>query len=198
MAKGRGRLSGIELLPEACSPIIDWAAAELQARDRPQVEIYSEFVARLEQLDREYRGELDLAIPSFSAFNRYSIRLAVMTRRIQDTRMIAATLAEKWDAQSSDNLTLIAAEAVKTLVFEILTTKGEAGVDPKGAMALANALRAAAQAQGISTSRRRQVEAEFQANATEAVAAAVKAKGLSAETAEDILAKILGVERAKP
>lgn len=193
--RGRGRLSGIELLPEPCAHVIEWAAAELQARARSQIDIYADFVAKLQEVEREWRGELDFTIPSFSAFNRYSLNLAILTRRIRDTREIAATLAEKWDAESSDNLTMIAAEAVKTLVFEILTISGEAGVDPKGAMALANALRAAAQAQGISTGRRQKVEAEFQENAKAAVEQAVKARGLSEETAQDILSKILGVEK---
>lgn len=197
MARGRGRLNGIELLPEACAHVVEWAAAALQSRARTQTEIYQDFVTKLQEVDREYRGELDIRIPSFSAFNRYSVNLAILTRRMQDTRAIAATLAEKWDAEASDNLTLIAAEAVKTLVFEILTTKGEAGVDPKGAMSLANALRAAAQAQGVSTARRQKVEEEFRANAQAAVASAVKTRGLSEDTAQDILSKILGVEKAK-
>ena len=34
--KGRGRLSGIELLPAEASPVIAWAANELRSRDRTQ------------------------------------------------------------------------------------------------------------------------------------------------------------------
>lgn len=143
---GRGRPTNIEMLPEACAPIVAWAADELQKRDRTQTDIYSEFVSQLEAIQREHRGELEFAIPSFSAFNRYSIKLATLTSRLNETREIASTLAEKFDAADSDNLTLIAAEAIKTLIFELLTNSGEAGIDPKGAMSLANALRAAAQA----------------------------------------------------
>lgn len=190
----RGRLTNIELLPDACAHVVAWAAEELQNRDRTQTEIYQEFVARLETVAREHRGELDFQIPSFSAFNRYSIKLAVMTQRMQETREIAATLAKSWDIEASDNLTLIAAEAVKTLVFELLTTGGEAGIDPKGAMSLANALRAAAQAQGISTARRQKIETEFAENAKQAVSQVAKAKGLTAETTQEILSKILGVK----
>ncbi|OCP17448.1 MULTISPECIES: DUF3486 family protein [unclassified Ensifer] len=190
----RGRLSGIEQLPEECSEIVAWAAQALQERDRSQTDIYQEFHARLEALQTEFRGELDFRIPSFSAFNRYSIKLAAMTQRLQQTREIATTLAKSWDIEASDNLTLIAAEALKTLVFELLSSKGEAGIDPKGAMALANALRAAAQAQGISTARRQKIETEFAENAKQAVAQVQKAKGLSADAAEEILSKILGVK----
>jgi len=191
----RSRLSGIELLPEECAPIVAAAAAALQDRDKTQVDIYQEFFAQLEALKKEHRGELDFAIPSFSAFNRYSIKLATVSSRLNQTREIAATLAEKFDVSDSDNLTLIAAETIKTLIFELLTNGGEAGLDPKGAMALANALRSATQAQGISTARRQKVEKEFGEKVTDAVEAVVKAKGVSAEGAEEILSKILGVQK---
>jgi len=191
----RSRLSGIELLPEECAPIVAAAAAALQDRDRTQVDIYEEFFAQLEALKREHRGELEFTIPSFSAFNRYSIKLATVSSRLNQTREIAATLAEKFDVSDSDNLTLIAAETIKTLIFELLTNGGEAGLDPKGAMALANALRSATQAQGISTARRQKVEKEFGEKVTDAVEAVVKAKGVSAEGAEEILSKILGVQK---
>ncbi|CZT32977.1 DUF3486 family protein [Rhizobium sp. 9140] len=189
----RSRLSGIELLPEECASIVAKAAADLQDRDRTQIDIYQDFFAELEALKREHRGELEFTIPSFSAFNRYSIKLATLSNRLNQTREIAATIAEKWDAKSSDDLTLIAAEAIKTLIFELLTNAGEAGLDPKGAMALANALRAASQAQGVSTARRQKVEADFASKAEEAVKLVQRSKGLSDETASEILDQILGV-----
>lgn len=191
----RSRLSGIELLPEECASVVAKAAADLQDRDRTQIDIYQEFFASLEALKREHRGELDFTIPSFSAFNRYSIKLATLSNRLNQTREIAATIAEKWDAKSSDDLTLIAAEAIKTLIFELLTNAGEAGLDPKGAMSLANALRAASQAQGVSTARRQKVEEEFKTRATEAVQAVARAKGMTAETTDAILGQILGVQK---
>ena len=192
---GRSRLSNIELLPEECAQVVAWAAAELQNRDRTQTDIYQEFVSQLQAIQREHRGELEFPIPSFSAFNRYSLKLAVMTQRINQTREIASTLAGKFDAGASDDLTLIAAEAIKTLIFELLTAGGEAGIDPKGAMSLANALRSATQAQGISTNRRQKVEKEFADRATEAIETVAKAKGLTRDTVSDIKAQILGVGR---
>ncbi|MEI9850652.1 MAG: phage protein Gp27 family protein [Sphingomonas sp.] len=95
-------------------------------------------------------ARLEFAIPGRSAFNRYSIKLAFMTRRLDETREIAGTIAKRFDAEASDDLTLIAAEAIKTLIWEVLTAAGESGIDPKGAANLATALRAAAQAQGLS------------------------------------------------
>ncbi|SMH42371.1 DUF3486 family protein [Mesorhizobium australicum] len=197
MAKrsGRGRLSGMEQLPEEASPIIAAAAEALRDRDRTQLDIYEEFFNALNALKREHRGELEFAIPSFSAFNRYSIKLATLTRRLEETREIAAAISKRFDAEASDDLTLIAAESIKNLIFEMIIAKGEAGIDPKGAMNLANALRAAAQAQGVSTARRIKVEKEFEEGVEAAVETVVREKGMTAETAEAIKAKILGVRK---
>lgn len=191
--RGRGRLSSIELMPEQCDGLIAWASQELASRNRPQTEIYEEFVEECHSILKEHRGEIEFTIPSFSSFNRYAVRLATMTRRLEDTREIASTMAERFDAEGSDDLTRIAAEAIKTLVFELLTSSGEAGLPAKDAMQLANALRAAAQAQGVSTDRRQKIEKEFKGKVDEAVTAVAKTKGLTTETAEAIKAQILGV-----
>lgn len=193
MARGRGRLTAIEQLPPECDDIIAWAADALRDREQTQKDIYEEFFSRLQQLQAEHRGELEFTIPSFSAFNRYSIKLATMTRRLEETREIAGAISKRFDAEASDDLTLIAAEAIKTLVFEVLTAAGESGIDPKGAMNLANALRAAAQAQGVSTVRRERVEKQFAEQVDTAVENVARTKGLTSETAEAIKAQILGV-----
>jgi hypothetical protein len=192
--RGRGRINAFEQLPEECDGLIAEAATALQDRDKTQLEIYTAFYDGCMELMRESHGELQFAVPSKSAFNRYSIRLATMTRRLEETREIAAAISKRFDAEASDDLTLIAAEAIKTLVWEVLQGAGAAGIDPIGAMNLANALRSAVAAQGLSTKRRQVVEAEFEAKAKAAVGVVAKAKGLSAETAEQILGQILGVE----
>lgn len=192
---GRGRLSGIELLPDACADAVAWAAEELQKRERTQTEIYQDFVSMLEGVHREHRGELEFTIPSFTAFNRYSIRLATLTQRLNQTREIATTLASKFDASASDDLTLIASEAIKTLVFELVTAGGEAGFDPKGAKALADALFSASRAQGVSTARRQKVEADLAERAKQAISAVVKSKGITEDGAREILDEFLGVSK---
>ena len=78
--RGRGRLSSFNLLPPECDGLISWAAQELAKLARTQTDIYAEFVTMCESLMAEQRGELEFAIPSFSAFNRQSIRLAKMTK----------------------------------------------------------------------------------------------------------------------
>lgn len=192
--KGRGPLSGLEKLPHECDEIVAWAADQLKDRDRTQQEIYEEFFDRLQRLQAEHHGELQFTIPSRTAFNRFSIKLAFMTRRMEETREIAGAIASRFDAKASDDLTLIAAEAIKTLVWEVLTDAGQSGIDPKGAVNLANALRAAAQAQGISTKRREAVEKNFAADVDKAVGIVAKAKGLTVETVEAIKSQILGIK----
>ncbi|MGC4408752.1 DUF3486 family protein [Rhizobium rosettiformans] len=188
MAKGRGRLTAIDQLPDECEPIVGWASQELADRTRTQVEIYGEFKQKLIALQGE-QG-IDFDIPSFSAFNRYSVRLAMISRRLEQTREIAATLSERMDAAGSDDLTLIAAEALKTLIFEILQSSGEAGISTKGAMELANALRAASAAQVSSSNRRAKLEADAKLKQIEAE---MKAK---AEKALDTLSHEPGISKA--
>ena len=191
--KGRGRLSKIDLLPEECDEVVSWAAKELASRDRTQSDIYKEFEEKLIAIQSEYGIALD--IPSFNSFNRYSVRLAEVTRRLESTREIASSISERMNAESSDELTMIAAETIKTLVFELMARAGEGGIDPKGAMQLAAALRSATQAQGVSTSRRQKVEEQLADKAKEAVQSVVKTGGLSDEAAKTILDKFLGVAK---
>lgn len=190
--KGRGRLSGIDILPEVCSEAIAWANQELAGRERTQADIFHEFCEKLDYIRRTEKLEFDT--PSPSAFNRYSMRQAAMMRRLEQTREIAKTLSERFDAGTSDDLTLMAAEAIKVLVFELLESGGEAGMTPKSAMELANALRAATAAQSVSSDRRRKVEAEYDAGAEAAIEKVAKAKGWTKKTANAIKAEVLGVK----
>ncbi len=189
--RGRGRLSAIDLLPEECSEAISWAADQLAARDRTQLDIYAEFKEKLIALQGE--TGLGFDIPSFSAFNRYSVRVAQMSRRLEQVREIASTISERMDPEASDDLTIIAAEAIKTLVYETLQQAGEAGINPKGAMELANALRAANAAQSTSTARRQKVEQEFADKASKAIETVGREAGLSSERIAQLRKDFLGV-----
>jgi len=188
----RGRLSAIDLMPPEADGIISWAAAELGLRERTQTDIYAEFTGKCEALMAEHRGEIEFAIPAFSSFNRYSIRLARLTRRLDETRQIVAALSASFDAKDSDDLTIMTAETIKALVLHMLGD-GADGIAPKDAMLLATAFKSAAQAQSISTDRRRKVENEFESRIGAAVETVARAKGLTVETAEAIKAQILGV-----
>jgi hypothetical protein len=194
---GRGRLASIELLPEEAEPIVAWAMAELRARKHTQLDILDKFNVQL----RKLAVELDRPIEpiSLSAFNRYALRMATMARRLEETREIAGALTERLQPGDTDDLTIMVAETIKTLVFEILESstdkKGRLTIDTKGAMELANALRAAAAAQSISSDRRAKVEKELAEKAGKAIDQVAKEKGLTAETVEAIKAKVLGVKQ---
>lgn len=191
---GRGRLSSIDVMPPECDAIIAWASMALSSRDDTQTDIYAEFVEKCEALMKEHRGELDFKIPSFSSFNRYSIRMAKLTRRLDQTREIVSAISAKFDAKDSDDLTVMTAETIKSLVLHMLADADDA-VSPKDAMHLASAFRQAAQAQNISSDRRRKLEADFEGRVTDAVDTVAKAKGMTMETAELVKQQILGVKQ---
>jgi len=194
MAPGRGRLSSFDLLPSEADGIVADAAAALADRTQTQTEIYATFVTACEALMKEHRGELEFRIPAFSSFNRYSIRQARMSRRLDTTRDIVKVLAQKHDPQTADEVTIITAEMIKAAVL-YATGDGEDVMNGKELKALAEALRAAQAAQNMSTARKVKADAELQSRLGEAVDAVAKAKGLTAETTEDIKASILGVTK---
>ena len=186
---GRGRLSSINLLPPEADKIVAWAAQELRELKRTQADIHFEFNERLYEIDPEIEPI------SASAFNRHAIRLMQIMRRIEDTREIANVLTERLEPGQTDDLTIMVAETIKTLVFELLNKGGEAGFSPKAAMEMASALKSAAGAQKISADRRLKLEAELATKVDDAVETVAKVAGISHETAEAIKAEILGVNQ---
>lgn len=182
--QGRGRLSTIDLLPPEADETVLWACQALRTRERTQLDIHDEFNARL--------ADLGIGQISKSAFNRHSVRLAEVSRRVESTREISAVLTEKLQPGQEDDLTIMTAELIKTLVFELLNNAGEAGFDPKEAMQMANAIKLAANAQHISTDRRVKLEKELAARVESAVDKVAKTQGLSLEVIEGIKANILG------
>lgn len=194
MATGRGRLSSFDTLPSEADGIVSWAAGELADREKTQTDIYAEFVAKCQALMAEHRGELEFRIPAFSSFNRFSLRQARLSRRLDQTREIVAVLAEKHDAKASDDLTIIAGEMIKSVVLHMLGDATD-GIAPKELKNLADAFRSAQTAQNMSTNRKAKETAQLQEKLGAAVEAVAKAKGLTAETAEQIKSEILGVTK---
>jgi Skp family chaperone for outer membrane proteins len=192
MASGRGRLSSFDLLPKEADHIVAWAAGELADREKTQTDIYAEFVTRCEALMKEHRGELEFRIPAFASFNRFSLRQARLSRRLDQTREIVAVLSQKHDAKASDDLTIMAAEMVKAVVLHMLGDAAD-GVEPKELKALADGLRAAQAAQNMSADRRAKIEAAVKDRMAEAVDTVAKARGLTGDTTEAIKREILGV-----
>ncbi|KPU84430.1 hypothetical protein JI58_03930 [Marinosulfonomonas sp. PRT-SC04] len=184
LRKGRGRLSSIDLLPETVDHIVLWAFQELKDRDRLQKDIHEEFNEKL--------AEFDIEPISLSAFNRHSIRLATMARRHEEVRAITSALAERLEPGQTDDLTIIAAETIKTLIFEMLE-KGD-GITPKAAMELARALQSAVNSQKLSLDRKRVMQAQFANQVEDAIDKVSSEKGLTAEQADFFRREVLGVK----
>ena len=192
MAITRGRLSSFDTMPPEAEPILAWAAQEMAARTRTQTDIYAEFVLQCERLMSDSRGELEFKVPAFASFHRHGVRLARLTRRLDQTRQIVAQIAESFDAKESDDLTIMLGETIKSLTLHLLA-EGDENMDPKDVMQLATAFKQATQAMGVSTDRRRRLEAEFAAKVDRAVGEVAKVAGMTAETVELVKARILGV-----
>nr|WP_298095907.1 DUF3486 family protein [uncultured Shinella sp.] len=190
----RPRPSAIDQLPEECEAIVAWAAQELANTPRSQTEIYAEFRDKLMAL----QGELGLGfdIPHFSSFNRHALRLAKVTARLQRSQMIADAVVARTDGEDADKLTQASTRLLKTIIFEMMENAADDGFVPKEAHQAAAALYRLTMAENISTQRRQKLQAEIEAQTKEAVISVAKAKGLSDDTAQDILSKILGVDKA--
>lgn len=194
MDEKRGRLSGFDLMPSEASHLVSWAAQELADRKRTQTDIYDEFVTRCRDLMTEYRGELEFQIPAFSSFNRFSMRKAKAGRMLSDTAQLSASLAEKYDHKTADEITILTAEIGKAVIMTLLADKGDK-LAAKEIKALCDALRSVQAAQNMSADRRAEQDARVEKKITEAVDVVAKAKGLTADTAEQIKAEILGVTK---
>src|SRR5690606_17309371 len=120
--RGRGRLSGIELLPPEADDIVIWASRELSKRERTQTDIYAEFRDKLIALQGEQGLGFD--IPAFSSFNRFSIKQAELGRRLEETRQSSSSLAARLEGIGNEDLTTMVIEALKTLIFEIVSGGG--------------------------------------------------------------------------
>lgn len=195
--RGRGRLSEIERLPQWAEEAKRWAFDELRKRELTQLEILDGFNDRLKAAAWG-EGITEPPVISRSAFNRTAVRLAVLGRRLQETREIAAVLAPRMEEIGDQELTLLVAETIKTLISEMLSGAGDLAADGDTAemlMFTSRALKHAEEAKKISTAHRQKVQEEFKAQATKAVDAVAKMKGISAETVEAIKSTVLGVTK---
>jgi Protein of unknown function (DUF3486) len=193
--RGRGQLSAIEQLPAWADEARVWAFEELKSRKRPQLEILDEFNTRLRQAAL-LEGIVAPPVISRSAFNRTAMRLALLGRRLQETREIAAVLAPKLEAAGDDAIALLIAESIKMLIHEMLSNAGEVAANGDTAQMLmftARAFQHAEAAKRISSDGRRKLETELARKTAAAVDAVGKTQGLTADTVEAIKARILGV-----
>lgn len=181
--KGRGKLSSIDLLPADADAVVSWAFQELKDRKRLQKDIHAEFNEKL--------AEIDLGPISMSAFNRHSISIARIARRHEDVRQMTAALTERLEPGQTDDLTIMAAETIKTLIFELL--QNEEGMTPKDAMELARALQSAVNAQRVPVERKRAQMEAFEGQVDEALGKVATETGMSAERVASLRKDFLGL-----
>lgn len=127
--RGRGRLSSLEMLPEAADEALAWANAELRERRMPQAEILRHMNAML--------ADHGIAPVSVGAFSRYSIKLAIEMRKIEATRAATTAVLERLPKGERSDATQAAVELVKYRLAEMIMATDEP--DPKflGAASLA-------------------------------------------------------------
>ena len=184
--QGRGRLSSIDLLPDVAEEAIVWANEQLRANKLPQNTILIEFNEMLLDLNAEHGLDPPIEPISKSAFNRYSVRKAMIFRKPDEAQKLGAELVQSMDAKTPDEVTIAIAELTKAAIFEVL----ESGTpNSKGLMELSRALSTTVSAQKASAEYRNRLEREVQARLAEAakkVGELGKAKGVSAEAMRKI------------
>lgn len=184
----RGRLSSIDTLPDWADEAKLWAFAALKTRRQSQLDILEKFNARLRAaaLGQGVTGD-DVPQVSRSAFNRAALKLAILGRRLEETREIAAALAPRLDQAGDNSVTLLVSETLKTLISEMLANAGELKPDGDTAQMLmmtARALHSAEQAKRISTDTKKKIETELKDKAGKAIDAAVQRGSIDREAAE--------------
>ncbi|ETR79273.1 hypothetical protein X566_01335 [Afipia sp. P52-10] len=191
----RGRLSAIDTLPEWADEAKLWAFEQLRERKLSQLDILDGFNGQL-KVAAFANGVTDPPVISRSAFNRTALRVALLSRRLQETREIASVIAPKLEQAGDESLTLMVAETLKTLIAEMLGNAGELsanGATAEMLMLTSRALKHAEEAKRISADGRRKIEIELRDRAVKAVDQVAKEKGLSDEAANAIKAKVLGI-----
>jgi hypothetical protein len=186
--RGPGRLSSIDMLPEQAAEDVAWAFNELRRRKLSQDEIRDHFNLKL-----QLKG---LAPISRSAFNRAAIRTARMAHRLGEVREIADALATKFEDGGDERLTLLAAETIKTMIFETLENAGRLRADGETAEMLANfalALKSAEQAKKVTADVKAIIEKQWRAKAETAIASVAQRQGLSVERVTELRRDFLGI-----
>ena len=184
MSERPGRLSSLDLVPEAGREDVMWALDELNRRERTQADILEELNGRL--------ADKGLALISKSAFSRRAVRIYAQQKRDADARAMYVALEPQITPASVSQGTLVLSELIKTLISELLDLR--AGViDAKGALELARALKTIIESQALSLELKNRMVADMEAKVTATLDAVAKTRGLSRDVVSDIRAQILGV-----
>lgn len=191
MARGRGRLSWWDTLPEWAEPARLKAAELLNENKLTQLEILDEVNAYLRTLAWDEGIRSDVPQASRSSLNRMSMKLAAVASRMRDARAMYEGLAAQLDHDTVDENAIVLGEFLKTLILE-LNAEG-AAKDTKAAMELARAYLATVQGQKISADRRLKLQKEYEAKTKAVIDRVAKEGGLSADTIAQLRRDFLGV-----
>jgi hypothetical protein len=183
-----GRLSSLDLLPDTAAEDVAWAFQELRRRKLTQDDIRDQLNLKL-----KLRGLPDI---SRSAFNRAAIRTARMAHRLGEVREIASTLAAKFEEGGDEDLTLLAAETIKMMVFETMENAGRLKADGETAEMLANfalAVKSAEQAKKVTADTRTLIEKQWRQKAESAIERVANRQGLSRDKVDELRRDFLGI-----
>jgi hypothetical protein len=183
-----GRLSSLDLLPDAAAEDVAWAFQELRRRKLTQDDIRDQLNLKL-----KLRGLPEI---SRSAFNRAAIRTARMAHRLGEVREIASTLAAKFEEGGDEDLTLLAAETIKMMVFETMENAGRLKADGATAEMLANfalAVKSAEQAKKVTADTRTLIEKQWRQKAETAIERVANRQGLSRDKVDELRRDFLGI-----
>jgi len=184
----RGRLAAIDLLPEEAHPHVQAAIRDLAENRRTAESIREELNGHL--------LALGLDPVSRSAFNRKSLALAKIGMNIRRSREMAAVFAEKLNDMPEGDVGMLITEMCKSIIYNITEEVAVMDLDVGAKMMkeISLAIYRLEQAGSISSKRRVAIEDRARETAVEAVNTVVKERGISDETAQAIIAKVLGKE----
>jgi len=186
-APERNVLNSLDRVPEAGRDAVAWAMGELNARARTQSDILFELNDRL--------AAVGVDPISKSAFNRAAVRCYARRRRSEDHAAVLAITNENLDEQKIERTDMVLGEMIKMLVCEVIDAH-EGGIDPQGTAFLARAFRDVKTAESLSRELQEKRQRQLEQTVDAATKAVGRARGLTAETIEQLRAEILGVKPA--
>lgn len=178
--RGRGVLSSMERLPEACGEHLAWADAELRERRMPQTEIMREFNARI--------ADHGCKPISKGAFSRYSVRIAIELRKAGVAVQITNAVLARLDKVARTDATKAAIELLKFRLVSLVMDQEEADIGLLNKASLTIQRLTASQLRLGEADRRDDKDKREQAKEDEAEAAKVKARQAAeaVETADEV------------
>ena len=134
---------------------------------------------------------------SYSAINRYKVRMDKIGARIRQSREVARMWVGKLGAEPQGEVGKLLNEMVRNLAFEATTEMldGEAPIEPKMLKDLAIAIERLERASSENVKRDEQVRKQALEQAAAIAGSSVKKGGLTEAVADEIRRKILGIEK---